>query len=759
MGFADALGIIGGGDIAPLPPSAPGSQGQAVPRVFINKGQEAVAAPPSSWSSALQILGGNEPPPSAKQPEKKEISGGKSFYTGLKSGVSANFSDEMSGLASAGRTLLPDIINPDKPGSAVSERAFPLLGDIILGVAGAGRLAYEGMTGAGEGVAAYEKARDEERQNQKLASEQHPVANIAGNLVGAVALPVGGMANAATLPGRMAAGAGLGSAYGAAYGAGEGEGVGDRATRAATGAALGGVAGAVAPPILAGVAAGGRAIGNAVGRVTGHPIQTIRGAINPEQEAYRRLGTNIIADIKSGRAGLSADDLAAARASGQPAAIIDIGGENTRALGRSAANTSPAARAALEEMAGERFAGQAQRVVNFIRNLIPTPGNATRTAEAIDAAERAANKGGYARAYAAGDRSINSPELERLMGSPDVVAAMKKAVETGKSRAIADGMGGFNSAVKVTDDGQVIFNKGKDGVPAYPNIQFWDYTYRNLRDAAKAAFRAGRNDEGSYLSSLSKQMRKELDDIVPEYGKTRGVAAEFFQAENALEAGQKFVSMTKPIEQARIAHAKMTPEQKALFAEGFVSDLADKVSRMPGNRSVTIDRIFNSPDGRARIELALGKDRAKDLEWFLRRENIMDLARKAMGNSTTARQLMEMGIAGAMGSAAGGAAEAIYSGKSPDIRTVMSGVLVGGAAGLGRKVNFKVAQRVGEMLASDDPKVLETAIRMAKTNPDAGRALRKAETLLEKLVGSRSGEAAPMLPGVAPGRADEQQQQ
>jgi len=735
MGFADALGIIGGGAIAAqaMPERPPGLQGQRVPLVTIDKLAPVGDAKPSSWESALSILPSGSPP--AEAATQKSMGAGKSFYTGLKSGLSANFSDEMSGLASAGRTLLPDIINPDRPGSAISEREFPLLGDIILGVAGAGKLAYEGMTGAGEGTAAYEKARDAERQNQKQAIEQSPVANIAGNVAGAVALPVGGMLNAATMAGRVKAGAALGSGFGAAYGAGEGEGVGDRATRAATGAALGGVAGAVAPPILAGVAAGGRAVGAGVGKVLGNPIQTMRGAMNPDQEASRRIGTNILADINSGRPGMSAADLSAARSTGQPTAVLDVGGENTRALARSAANTSPAGRAALEDMATERFADQSKRVSEFVRNLVPTLGNATRTAEAIDIAERAANSAGYKAAYAANNRNINSAEIARLMESPDVQAAVKGVEKSGKSRAVAD---------------KTVFD------PSKRNLQFWDYVYRDLREAGTKQVREG---GGTTVSNIAKQLRTELDLLAPEYGKTRGVAAQFFQAENALEAGQKFVSMRGPIEEARIAHAKMTQPQKVLFAEGFVSDLADKVSKIADNRSVTIDRIFNSPDGRARVELALGKGRAQELELFLRRENMMDLARKAMGNSTTARQLMEMGIAGAVGSAAGGAAEAIYSGKSPDIRTLMSGVLVGGAAGLGRKVNFKVAQRVGEMLASDDPKVLLTAIKMAKTNPDAGKALRRAETMMEKLIGSRSSEAAPLLPNVAPGRADEQQQQ
>ena len=751
MGFADALGILGGdgGSSAPVPTPAsdpsqvarpPGQQGQAVPNIVISKAGSD-NAPPSTWDSALSILSGKDSAPAPEKPTDKTISTGNSFLTGLRSGLTANFSDELAGATAAGRTMLPDILNSDKPDNLVSDKSImDPLGHVILTAMGAGRLGYEALTGQpGEGTAAYEKARDDERENQRLASEQHPIASATGNVAGALALPVGGTAAAATVPLRMARGAALGAGYGAAYGAGEGTNLADRASRGVTGAVVGGLGGAVAPPIMSGVSAASRAIGNGVGRVLGHPIQTLRAAVNPEQEAARRVGTNIVADYASGKPGMSAADLAAARSSGQPTAVMDVGGENTRALARSAANTSPAGRAALEDMAGGRFADQSNRVSDFVRSLVPTPGNATRTAEAIDAAERAANKGGYARAYSAGNREISSPELERLQGSPDVVAAMKDAATKGKSRAIADGL--------------------SPPTPNVKNIQFWDSTYRSLRDQAQAAFRAGKNDEGSYLSSLSKQMRNELDGIVPEYGKARGVASDFFQAENALEAGQKFVSMRGPIEEARIAHAKMTPAQKSLFAEGYVSDLADKVSKISDNRSVTIDRIFNSPDGRARSELALGKGRAEELELFLRRENMLDLARTAVkGNSTTARQLIEAGIAGGIGAASGGAAEAAISGHA-DIKTILTGALLSGAAAGHRAINFKVAQRVGEMLASNDPKVLMTAIKMAKTNPDAGRAMRKAETILEKLVGSRSNETTPLLPGMAPGRADDQQQQ
>jgi hypothetical protein len=741
-GFTEALDILAGQDAATRAPV----QITVTPKP---------AKESSGFGAAYGVLSGNDVPKTEPAKPEKDIGALQSFGTGLRSGLTANFSDELSGAAAAGRTLLPDIFNPDKSGS-LNENMSPL-GHIISLAAGVGKLGYEqlgrewGFKTSGEGGEAYEKARDAEREKQRLASEQHPIANLTGNVAGALSLPVGGAAAAGTMGARMAGGAALGAGYGAAYGAGEGTDLGDRATRAGTGAVLGGVGGAAAPPILSG-------IGALATRVVGHPIQTIRAGLKPDEEAARRIGTNILADVKSGKPGLSAADVSAATASGQPTAIIDIGGENTRALARSAANTSPSARSALEDMAGTRFSDQSERVANFVRDLVPTPGNAVRTQEAIDVAERAANNGAYKIAYRAGDKSINSPELERLMGSPDVVAAMRDAAQKGKSRAIADGFGAFNAGVKVTDDGRVIFQTGKNGVPTYPNIQFWDYTYRSLRDAGKAAFRAGKNDEGSYLSSLSKQLRGELDSIVPAYGKARGVASEFFQAENALEAGQKFVGMRVPIEEARIAHAKMNQAQKSLFAEGYVSDLADKVLKIADNRSVTIDRIFNSADGKARTELALGRGRAQELEFFLRRENMMDLARTAIkGNSTTARQLIEAGIAGGVGGTAGGAAEAALKGNF-DAQSIMTAALLGGAASGHRAINFKVAQRVGEMLASNDPKVLMTAIRMAKTNPDAGRAMKRAETILEKVIGQRTNEAAPMLPSVAASRANDEKQ-
>ena len=690
------------------------------------------------------------PTPQAPAPQ---ISTPEAIVSGVKRGATANFNDELSGVAAA--SGLPDTM----AGISNMGAQLPI---------GAARLAYEHLTGQpGEATKAYNDAVDKIRQYQQQVDEQHPIASTVGQVGGALAtslLPVGVAGQGAGLAARAGIGAATGGAYGALYGAGAGTTPEDRLTQAATGGVLGAATGGIIPPVAAGIGKIGSVVSDKVGAILGHPLQALQASRNIDQTATQRAADLLRYDVENGRGGMTAPDVAAAQQSGQPVMLGDLGGPATQDAMRAAANTSPAGRAALEAATQSRFQGQAQRLSDFIKGLAPGGGNATRTQEELDAAQRAANKPAYARAYAAGDRSINSPVLENLMGSPDVVNAMRDAAQKGKSRAIAEGFGAFNTGVKVTDDGRVIFNKGPSGVPTYPNIQFWDYTYRNLRDAASAAFRAGRNDEGGTLSNLSKQLRAELDREVPEYGKARAGAAAFFGAENALEAGQKFVTMGGSLNDARVAINKMSGPERALFAEGFSSNLVDKVLKIANNRNVTIDRIFNSQDGKARIAMALGPDRAGQLEMFLRREDMMDLARKAVsGNSTTVRQLMTKALTagghGAVGIGIGAGVDELLNGHMNWKHALIGGVMAGTGVATGA-VNAKLAQSIAEKLASDDPKVWRDVLRVAANNPAAAGAIRRGEAFLEKLAGHSAGNNAPQITaGAIPAAAQQQDQQ
>lgn len=98
---------------------------------------------------------------------------------------------------------------------------------------------------------AYGEALRKNREYEKTAREEHPVATTVGDVAGGLALggtaTKGGLTfmNAAkpTAKSLIGRGAAEGAAYGSLYGAGAGEGVEDRLEKGVTGAAIGGAAG------------------------------------------------------------------------------------------------------------------------------------------------------------------------------------------------------------------------------------------------------------------------------------------------------------------------------------------------------------------------------------------------------------------------------------------------------------------------------------------------------------------------------------
>lgn len=685
----------------------------------------------------------------AAAPAKPDIGRLSAFGTGLTHGATANFADELAGTKAAG-----DVNGPLS--TVTAGMPFGVFAPHILGLA---RLGYEHMMGQagdpnltslvtgkrqmGPATTAYEKARDAERESLKTAKEQYPGSTMAGEIGGALAMPGGAMVQGATLPARIGRGAVVGAGYGTLSGFGEGEGLSDSATRAAIGAPVGAAIGAVAPPLVEGVVQAAKRLGQPI-------ANAVRGAINPDSEAARRVVSAIDRDIQSDPSAvnrLAPREFADAVRDGTPASIMDIGGETTRALARSAANTSPEGRDILNRAVNDRFESQSGRVTDWLdRTFGPSDTGLTR--EALQDAARRANRPAYARAYREGDQPLWSDELQRLVGSPDVVAAMKSAAEKGKSRAIADGFGGFNSSVDVTPSGVVSFTKGKNGVPTYPNLQFWDYTRRELSDASQAAYRAGRDGEGSVLGQLAGKLNGELDTLVPSYQSARAGAARFFGANDALEAGGKFLNSNTPLPEARRALTAMSAAERDLFRQSYVQSLTQKIESAPDRRSV-LNAVFNTPKGREQAEMVMGPARSRQFEAMMRVEGIMDRARTAVqGNSTTARQLAELGLAG---SGAGMMGVGTYS---MDPKEVGLGAVMAALAGGGRHIDQNVARRVAGMLVSTDPVVLRQGVVAVTRNQNLFNGLRRAD--LAALPGTQQGSRMFSTPtGVLPARGDE----
>jgi len=134
---------------------------------------------------------------------------------------------------------------------------FGLQDEIIAGLDAAVQpLIPTGNGAAGETFGQrYDANVANQRALLKAGQDQHPIASIAGGLIGGIvpAISTGGTAPAATLAGNIGKGALVGAGYGGAYGFGSAEGdIADRLPEAVSGAALGGALGGAFPAVAAG---------------------------------------------------------------------------------------------------------------------------------------------------------------------------------------------------------------------------------------------------------------------------------------------------------------------------------------------------------------------------------------------------------------------------------------------------------------------------------------------------------------------------
>jgi hypothetical protein len=639
---------------------------------------------------------------------------GEAAARGAAQGATFNFYDELRGLMEAGG------LDPKDPAS---------LSSLVAGAA-------KYWSGNPEAVEKYNTAAGRERKVDEAYQEQRPYSTLGGNVVGAVALPLGAALNAATAPARVARGAAVGAGTGAAYGAGEGQGFVDSASRGIVGAGLGATVGAAAPAVVESVVRGTRAIARPI-------TDAVRGVRQTDDEAARRVVMALQRDVESDPAAvnrLTPTEFAQSSAAGGPARIMDIGGETTRALARSSANTSPEGRGALTRAIDERFEGQAARINDFLRSSFNYP-DAFAQQQALEATRKVVNRPAYLAAYKDGNKVVLwDDDLRQLAQAPEVQAAIRVALPQLRNWAVKDGMAPPKGAFDVVD-GRTILKKTEAGNTILPSLQLWDYVKRGLDKIDTPTARA-----------FSQSLREKLDELVPSYNTARSGAAKFFQAENALEAGQNFVTANFAIPETRAALAKMSSAEQKLFQDGFVSRFMETLDRAGDRRSI-LNQIADSPAARQKLDLAMGPHKARELEAKLRVEGVMDLARTAVqGNSTTARQLQELGLAGGAYTVSSG-----FNPFNPDPQAVMTAALVYGAARGRNTVNERLAKRVAEMLVSRDPDVILKGVRVVTNNKQLFNSLRSLDKRLASVGGEQAG-GVPALQSLSGARAEDNQQ-
>lgn len=598
-------------------------------------------------------------------------------------------------------------------------------GDEMAGlVAGIGGAARDLTGGGGGGFGpAFRDVQELEQARYNLGKEQNGALGQAAEVVGSLATlaparnaaglmasqVIGPTFQAASRVPQLVKTAASSSAGGGIMGYAEGFGraEGDLAARhegGKAGGAAGLTIGAVVPLGTAAIGATGRGVYRAASPV-------VRSALNPLSEASRRVGAAVGRDRAAGNAMTQADELVA-RQAGVPLTNVDRGGETARALARSVANQNPEARETLTGLAQERYKGQAGRAVDFIKRTFGRVDDLDYQ-DQLNKAASLTNRTNYNAAMSSPDaQNVFTAELQELMQSPAVQKAISQTKSRGADMAAIAGNMPVKNPFRQGSDGVWRIVQKANGTMEVPNLAFWDQVKRNLDSAIGVAKRSGDNTEVSILAQIKDKLVKSLDDTVGEYAAARAGASAAFGADNAVDAGRKFARAPGQVPEAERSFGAMTAKEKEAFGVGYASELVDRINARGDSQNI-IKQMFESPAARKLNETILGKAKAQQLEAYVRVEALADKLRTALGNSTTARQLVELGLGGVGGFSLTGDWQGAIGGAA----------LARGGRYAGEKIDARVMENVAKLLVSGTRADLDRAVANASLSPKWMQAL------------------------------------
>lgn len=498
------------------------------------------------------------------------------------------------------------------------------------------------------------------RELQGASAEENPWTHLGGQVGGGALLAAATrgasfLPNATSLGGRVLGGMLTGGAYGGAYGAGSGEDLGGRTIESAKGAGAGALVGGALPVVSTGASKVYEQIRN---MLAAGPIAKGAGTNPGSLRAIR--------DVIDGDGALGPTGQANMALAGQDAMLADAGPTARRMLDTAIQRTGPGATVAREAI-DARVARGGQALTQSLDDMLGAPQGVTATRTGIRNSTASARSTAYDDAYkmAIDYSDPRGQAIEKMVKK----RVPKSAIDAANTLMRAEGAESRQILAKIADDGSVVFE-------TLPDVRQLDYITRGLNEVADAANNqgvlGGTTATGRAFGNLSREIRDNLKDLVPEYGKALETAADPIRRSKAVELGSKLFSPSMTRDQAAEALQGMTgPERKAL-AQGIRSQIDDAMANV--TRTVTDDdtaareaikgiRTLSSRANREKLALAIGDaDANKLLSEVERIATSFDLRASVTGNSATyARQNMDARVKDMTG--AGGAMDALLSGR------------------------------------------------------------------------------------------------
>jgi len=487
------------------------------------------------------------------------------------------------------------------------------------------------------------KAADEGR------AKAAPIASGAGTVAGyvgqAAALPVSG---AATTFGRAVSAAGQSGTLAALEAGIESRGdIGQIAQSGVLGGLMGGAASAGVEKTIQ---AGRRLI---------DPMRGLAKSGPAEQQATARI---LLAAKNAG-----IDDATAQRKLaelGPEGFIADLLGARGQGLARSSANLSPDARELLEKASRGRIAGQQDRLIAALEDagsglpvgktvqgpLAPVPsGSIDDASRAIYERAKPAVTGAYDDAARAGfAKPIEQPGW---MEAPLVQEAMNYAKANRRNRVAAFGENEGSQFGLLDDARQYLARKGFEGTG---------------------------NPESKALAA---KLNEFIDSNIAEAATARGLAKGYKQQQAAVETGADLArTRLKPSTMSDAANQHYTGQQ----GQGYAIAKRHEINqRKPGKN--TVDIIDGTPSQLTALMAALGDKASIVTRQTAAERRFLEFQNALSGNSTTARQLAELGFVG------GTAGAGYMTGFDP-----MQAGSIAGAAVLAKRGGSKLMEAIAK---------------------------------------------------------------
>ncbi|HRX74148.1 MAG TPA: hypothetical protein P5341_08605 [Hyphomonas sp.] len=476
-------------------------------------------------------------------------------------------------------------------------------------------------------IRAVHGAFQRERPNEDMAWK------LAGGVVGsaplaAAAIPSLGAAVPASMGLRVLGGAAVGGGTGAIEGGVYGYGLeGDRAANAREGAAIGGIAGGTLGGLFPLASAGVSAV-------------TRKLLDRPSKAAAKAAGLSptsteaLLAALNSDDAMTGAGRGRIAQA-GPGAMLADAGGSVQNLLDTSIQRSGPGARVASEAIS-DRAAAAGQSVRQGLGNLAPSSQVAvkgTPLGQLYDAAYQTPID--YSSKAGRNLEGLLSRVPKRYIDAANELIAAD-INSSGVKQILAD----------VADDGRVTFRE-------MPTVEQIDKITRGINAVVRreegAGALGGQTDLGRTFGNLSREIRKNLKEAVPAYGKALDSAATEIGARQAQEFGQ--TAFRASVTRAEIAEemASMGAAERAHLKIGVrqgIEEAMDNVKRtvtdpnVDAREATKAIKDFSSKAARDKLALIFGdKEAAAFTKQLEEAASALDLRAGVARNSQTfARQ-------------------------------------------------------------------------------------------------------------------------